>query len=292
MKQLLVLLRPLQWAKNGFVFLPLFFDRQLGDGELLLAAVVAFVAFCMASSSIYCLNDIYDAEADRLHPVKRRRPIASGAVSVAKGYVLMAVCLLVAVATILAAGGERRVEMLAVVGGYYLLNVGYCVRLKRVAIVDVFVIATGFVLRVWMGGLATGVVLSQWIVLMTFLLALFLAFAKRRDDVMIFVSTGVKARKNITCYNPDFMNQVLAIIGAVTIVCYIMYTVSPEVTGRLGSPHVYLTSVFVLAGIIRYLQLSLVYVQSGSPTAVLLRDRFIQLCLLAWIAFFAVIIYL
>lgn len=292
MKIFFALLRPVQWAKNVFIFLPLFFDRQLGNLDLLIACLVAFFSFCLASSSIYCFNDIYDAEADRLHPVKCKRPIASGVVSVQQGYAWMFICLLLSISIVFAFGGENRVSMLAVIIGYYLMNIGYCMKLKQFAIVDVFIIATGFVLRICMGGIATGIVLSQWIVLMTFLLALFLAFAKRRDDVMIYASTGVKTRWNIACYNPDFINQVLTIIGTITMVCYIMYTVSSEVTARLGSHSLYLTSVFVLAGIIRYLQLTLVYTRSGSPTNVLMTDRFIQLCILGWIAFFVVIIYL
>lgn len=288
----LLLLRPLQWAKNVFVFLPLFFDRQLGNTDLLIACMVVFFSFCLASSSIYCFNDIYDAETDRLHPVKCKRPIASGAVTVTQGYAWMVICLLLSIVLVFAFGGEKRLSMLAVILIYYVLNIGYCIKLKRIAIVDVFCIATGFVLRVWIGGVATDIVLSQWIVLMTFLLALFLAFAKRRDDVMIYESTGVKVRGNIACYNPDFMNQVLTIIGTITIVCYIMYTVSTEVTERLGSHSVYLTAIFVLAGIIRYLQLTLVYVQSGNPTSVLMKDRFIQLCIVGWLVSFAFIIYL
>lgn len=288
----LLLLRPLQWAKNVFVFLPLFFDRQLGNTDLLIACMVVFFSFCLASSSIYCFNDIYDAETDRLHPVKCKRPIASGAVTVTQGYAWMVICLLLSIVLVFAFGGEKRLSMLAVILIYYVLNIGYCIKLKRIAIVDVFCIATGFVLRIWIGGVATDIVLSQWIVLMTFLLALFLAFAKRRDDVMIYESTGVKVRGNIACYNPDFMNQVLTIIGTITIVCYIMYTVSTEVTERLGSHSVYLTAIFVLAGIIRYLQLTLVYVQSGNPTSVLMKDRFIQLCIVGWLVSFAFIIYL
>lgn len=286
------LLRPAQWAKNVFVFLPLFFDKQLGNMDLFIDCIIAFIAFSLASSSIYCFNDIYDVEADRLHPVKCKRPIASGMMSTKQGYGLMILCLLLSVSFLLVCEREQGESMLAVILTYYLLNIGYCMKLKQIAIVDVFIIATGFVLRVWIGGIATGIVLSQWIVLMTFLLALFLAFAKRRDDVVIYASTGVKARRNISCYNPDFMNQVLTIIGTITIVCYIMYTVSAEVTMRLGSHSIYLTSVFVLAGIIRYLQLTLVYTRSGSPTNVLMTDRFIQLCILGWVIFFVVIIYL
>jgi 4-hydroxybenzoate polyprenyltransferase len=172
------------------------------------------------------------------------------------------------------------------------MNLAYCIVLKHLAIVDVFIIAVGFVLRILMGGCATGIVVSHWIVLMTFLLALFLAFAKRRDDVVMYENTGIKARPNVNRYNLQFMNQSIGIVASITMVCYIMYTVSEEVIARLDSRYVYVTSIFVLAGIIRYLQVTMVDVKSGSPTKVLMKDRFVQLCLLCWVVSFAVILYL
>lgn len=163
--------------------------------------------------------------------------------------------------------------------------------LKHVALLDVFVIALGFVLRILAGGLATGISLSHWIVLMTFLLSLFLAFGKRRDDVLIYESGGAAVRDTLHRYSLAFINQAISIVASVTIVCYIMYTVSPDVTERLHSIHVYATSLFVLAGIIRYLQLTIVDLRSGSPTEVLLKDRFIHACIAGWVASFAVILY-
>lgn len=174
---------------------------------------------------------------------------------------------------------------------YYVMNLAYCMKLKQYALVDVFIIATGFVMRVLLGGIVNDIELSLWIVLMTFLLALFLAFAKRRDDVVIYQETGVKARKNVNRYNLEFMNQAITVVCTSTLVAYIMYTVSDEVTERLGSRYIYLTTVFVLAGMLRYLQLSIVDVKSGSPTKVLMKDRFIQLCILGWGLTFWVLIY-
>jgi 4-hydroxybenzoate polyprenyltransferase len=155
----------------------------------------------------------------------------------------------------------------------------------------VFIIALGFVLRILMGGVATGIYISHWIILMTFLLALFLAFAKRRDDVAIYETSGVKARKNIDRYNLDFMNQAITVVASVTMVCYIMYTVSEDVVARMGSHYVYVTAIFVLAGIIRYLQVTIVDVKSGSPTRVLMKDRFVQACVAGWLLTFAIILY-
>ena len=295
MTPLLQLLRPQQWVKNLFVFLPLFFDRHMFDVEYLLPCALMFLAFSFAASGIYCFNDIGDAEADRLHKEKRHRPIASGAVSPTTGYIVMGACWIIAavlLALIPLAGGQDTLWRYLVLGIYVLLNIAYSLKLKQLAIIDVFIIAIGFVLRVLAGGVSTGIFLSHWIVLMTFLLTLFLAFAKRRDDVVTLEESGVTMRQSVNHYNLSFMNLAISIIASITMVCYIMYTVSPQVVERFNSPYVYLTSLFVLAGIIRYLQITIVDVKSGSPTHVLLHDRFIQGCFICWIITFALIIYL
>jgi 4-hydroxybenzoate polyprenyltransferase len=293
MNNIVQLLRPHQWLKNLFIFLPLFFDRHLTDMNCLIPAGISFAAFSLTASSVYCINDICDYEADRLHPLKCNRPIAVGKVSRRAGYAL-AFGLLVAALSLLLWLPEKKTagKMMALMLAYYVMNIGYCIRLKHVAIVDVFIIAAGFVIRVVAGGLSTHIRLTHWIVLMTFLLALFLAFAKRRDDVVIWQATGVVVRPNTNRYNLDFLNQILAILASITIVCYIMYSVSDEVIARMNSPHVYLTSIFVVAGIIRYMQITLVETRSGDPTRILAKDRFMQACLALWTISFLTIIYI
>lgn len=285
------LCRPKQWVKNLFVLLPLFFSGNLCNGPLLLDSVVATVAFCLVASAIYCLNDYRDAEADRLHPVKCRRPVASG--EVGKGLCLFLMIALAAssVGILALLPHESFYRSAAIIGAYFVLNVAYCLKLKRIALVDVMIVSTGFVLRVAIGGTATGIPVSHWIILMTFLLALFLALSKRRDDILIFNQTGKKMRSNIESYNLDFINQATTMVATVTLICYVMYTVSPEVEARFGTNLVYITSLFVLAGLLRYLQLATVFAKTGSPTRVLLNDRFIQWCIAGWILTFAVIIY-
>lgn len=288
------LIRPHQWVKNTFVFLPLFFNGQLVNANLLIAAIVAFFVFNFAASAIYCFNDIFDVEADKLHPKKKYRPIASGEISKSAGYVIMIICICVSFSLIFLYRWQVSVNVYSLYGVillYLIMNIAYCIILKHKPIIDVIIIAVGFVLRVLIGGFATDIWMSPWIILMTFLLALFLAFAKRRDDVVMYEETGVKARKNVYRYNVAFMNQVIGIVASITMVCYIMYTVSSEVMARFHSQYLYVTSVFVLAGIIRYLQITIVDVKSGSPTKVLLRDRFIQLCIIGWIVSFLIIIY-
>ena len=291
MKNIVILLRPQQWLKNGFIFIPLFFDHKLTDWYCLCSAILAFFAYSFAASAIYCLNDLIDVEADRKHPKKCKRPIAAGVITKVQALLLVALCLCVAFAIASMLDSYAQWKVMGILGVYIVMNIAYCLKLKQMAIVDVFIIAVGFVLRIFVGGFATGVVLSQWIVLMTFLLALFLAFAKRRDDVVIYEDTGVLARKNVNRYNLPFMNQVIGVVSSITMVCYIMYTVDPEVIARMGSRYVYLTSVFVLAGIIRYLQLTIVDVKSGSPTKVLMKDRFVQCSIIGWIITFVLIIY-
>lgn len=293
MTDIIKLLRPQQWIKNLFVFLPLFFDRHLFDAGYLVPCILVFFAFSMAASGIYCFNDIHDAEADQNHHEKRNRPIASGRVSKASGYIAMLVCFALSVALMcfIYTTTYRNGLIFLVIGAYVVMNIAYTLLLKHIAIVDVFVIAVGFVLRVLAGGVATGIHLTHWIVLMTFLLALFLAFAKRRDDVVAFEHSGVAMRKTANRYNLRFLNTATSIVGSITMVCYIMYTVSPEVVERFGSPYVYLTSIFVLAGIIRYLQIMTVEVKGGDPTQVILKDRFIQGCVIGWLLAFALIIY-
>lgn len=291
MLKLFSLTRPKQWIKNLFVFMPLFFAGSLTDPAGLFAAAVTFVAFCLAASSIYCLNDIIDVEADRQHPEKCHRPIASGQVSVRQGYVLMVVLFLLSMSSLLLLPAHVG-DVMVVIGFYWLLNIAYCLALKLYSILDVCVVSFGFVLRILAGGEATGVVPSHWLVLMTFLVALFMAFAKRHDDVWRMNETGKAPRKNTSRYNLVFINQAITITASVTLVCYIMYTVSPEVMGRFHSPYLYLTTIFVLLGLLRYIQIAVVDRKSGDPTQVVTHDRVLQLIILAWAVAFALVIYM
>lgn len=286
------LLRPLQWLKNGFVFAPIFFSSNLLKWEFFWLTLIVFMAFCLISSAIYCFNDLRDVEADRLHPKKRLRPIASGAVSVRSGYAMMIICTIGAFALLPFAQSVNLPYLYLILAIYWLMNVAYCLWLKQYALIDVTIIAIGFVMRVLIGGLTTDIWISHWLVLMTFLVTLFLAFTKRNDDYRIYEQTGLKPRVSITGYNKTFINEATAIIASVTLVCYIMYTMSEEVIARMGTRYVYLTSGWVLAGMLRYLQNMIVFGLSGSPTKSLVKDHFIQFCIVGWIASFFVIIYL
>lgn len=283
--------RPTHWIKNLFVFLPVFFGGGLLNTSEAVSAALTFLSFSLAASAIYCLNDIIDVNADHAHPVKCKRPIASGAITIPQAYGMMALSMLVSIVLmfLLPAGQTKTIFVIV---AYFLINVAYCLRLKDYAIIDVCIIASGFVLRILAGGYATGVQLSKWIVLMTFLLTLFLAFAKRRDDVLRMNTTGQAPRANTSRYNLTFINQAITITAGVMLVCYVMYTVSPEIIAQFGTDKLYLTSILVILAILRYLQISFVDEKSGDPVKVALSDRATQLILLAWLLSFLVIIYL
>ncbi|MGX5819186.1 decaprenyl-phosphate phosphoribosyltransferase [Chitinophaga lutea] len=284
----ITLLRPKHWAKNLFLFIPLFFAGQLFHPTQLLHVTLAFICFCLLASSVYILNDYRDIEADKAHPTKSKRPLASGAVSKSAAIVLFGVLVLVSL------GGayflDKKVAF--ILGIYFVLNLAYSFGLKNISIVDIFIVAIGFVLRVKVGGTAGDVGVSEWLNLMVFLLALFMALAKRRDDIVLKLASGRDMRVASKGYNMDFLNVSLALVSAVIIVAYIMYTMSPVTMERFHTYRLYYTSIFVIAGLMRYLQITYVENNTGSPTNILYKDRFIQLTILLWILSFYVIIYL
>ena len=294
-KSVLQILRPYQWVKNFFVFMPLFFGHQLMNVPLLINTIAAFFAFSFVASSIYCFNDIIDVEDDRRHVEKCHRPIASGKISVATGYILMFVMLALSIALSFALPNyvvSTTLPLPYIIIIYWLMEMAYCIRLKRIAIIDLCILSMGFLLRIAAGGAATGILLSHWLIMMTFLLTLFLGFAKRRDDVLKFQKTKIPPRHNTKRYNLTFVNDATTVTGSVMLVCYIMYTVSPETIANFDNRHIYLTTIFVLLGVLRYMQLAVVDEKSGDPTKVLLRDPFTQVIVLCWAVAFLFIIYI
>ncbi|MBV6644178.1 MAG: UbiA prenyltransferase family protein [Cyclobacteriaceae bacterium] len=283
--QVIKLLRPNHYVKNLFVFTPIFFGGEITNVELLMNSLTAFVSFSLIASSIYILNDYKDVESDKKHPEKANRPLASRAVNHRFALVLMVLLVLASFSIAFSIS----INSLVIVGFYFVLNIAYSLGLKRIAIVDVTIIALGFIMRLLIGAVASTISLSLWIIIMTFLLALFLGFAKRRDDVLIYLKTGKKMRASIDGYNLEFVSSVLNVLSGVIIVSYILYTTNAELP---SSEYLYATSFFVILGILRYLQISLVEEKSGSPTSVLLKDNFIRICLLGWVILFYFIIYI
>jgi decaprenyl-phosphate phosphoribosyltransferase len=287
--QLLVLLRPHQWLKNLFLFIPIFFAGELTNLVKLKTTFFSFWAFCFTASAIYIINDLRDRESDRVHPTKHTRPLASGTISPTQAGIMLLVLLMAATAITYSLANIYFGIVIAV---YFFLNLAYCYGLKNISIVDILIVASGFVFRVIAGGFVADVKVSQWMVMMIFLLALFLVLAKRRDDVLIYHSEKKITRKNIVNYNLEFINALLMMLSGVIIVSYLMYVISPEVIELFHSPHLYFTTVFVIAGVMRYLQITMVENKSGSPTEILYADNFIRLTVIGWSISFYLIIYL
>ena len=284
----LKLLRPRDWAKNLFLFIPLFFSGELFNWSLYPRLLLGFIAFCCIASSIYIINDYRDIEDDKKHPDKSKRPLASGAVSKTTS-IFICVFLILAGFAIAYFIREKFWFVLSI---YFLINLAYSFGLKTIPILDIMILAIGFVLRVKGGAVIAYLGVSEWLNIMVFLLALFMAIGKRRDDVLLKLSSGIDMRRAVKGYNLVFLNVALALVCAVIVVAYFMYTMSPEVLKRMGTYRLYYTCLFVLAGIMRYLQIIFVQSASGSPTKILYKDRFIQVSLILWIASFYLLIYM
>ncbi|UCH74300.1 MAG: decaprenyl-phosphate phosphoribosyltransferase [Rhodospirillales bacterium] len=279
------LLRPKQWIKNAFVMAPLFFTPEKTSAENIVAVLVGFVSFCMVSSAVYCLNDFRDREADRTHPVKCRRPLPSGALTPSAALVLM-VCL---VAGGIALAAWRVPVILPILATYFTLNIAYSLYLKTIAVIDVLIVAFGFVLRVQAGAMLIDVEPSAWILIVTGLLALFIALAKRRDDIVRDMDAG--HRKSLEGYSRQFLDGSIMAVLSTLLVSYLIFTTDQAVMGRLGSERLYFTGPFVIAGLLRYLQLTVVYERSGSPTDLIYSDKGLLLSVVGWVATFGLILY-
>ena len=280
-------LRPHQWVKNLFVLAPLLFGQKLTDLGALTNATIGFAAFCMLSSAVYIFNDWWDAEEDRAHPEKRNRPISSGALSAS---------LALFVALVLVAGG---IALGFVVGKvfagiclvYSLLMAAYCMWLKRAIVLDAMTIAGGFVLRVLAGAVAVQVAATHWLIACTFLLALFLAFAKRRQELLILEDGAMNHREVLNHYSLSYLDSVINIVIGASIVCYALYTVAPETVARFGTDNLVYGTAFVVYGMLRYLALIRDQAKGGNPTKLLLSDLPLLMTLAGWALYNGAVIY-
>lgn len=288
MRDWLKLLRPQHYVKNAFVLMPLFFAGDIAHPSELGASLIAFVAFSLVASAVYIINDARDVKQDRLHPEKCLRPLASGKIPMRQAIIAVFALIAGASAISLLLLNAQATILLAV---YLAMNIAYSFGLKSIAILDISMVATGFVLRLLVGATAAGIALSHWIIIMTFLLALFLALAKRRDDVQLFLAHGDKTRKAVDGYSLEVVNHGMSILAAVVIVAYLMYCTAPEVQAQWQAPWLYTTGVWVVLGVMRYLQITHIEENSGNPTKIMLKDRFVQLTVVGWLASFAAIIY-
>lgn len=280
-------LRPRQWTKNLLIFAGLVFARRLLDPGAVRAASVAFVIFCALSAAVYLINDVVDRETDREHPLKRKRPIAAGLVSVPVALTTAILLIGVALAGALVLGRL----FLLVAASYLALNLLYSTALKHIVILDVLTIATGFVLRAAAGAIAIDVKLSQWLFVCTILLALFIALAKRRHELVLLAGGAREHRPILDEYSPYLLDQLIGITAGSSLIAYILYTISQENTERFGTPWLDLTIPFPIYGIFRYLYLIHRRDGGGNPADLLLSDYPLLACVASWILVVVLIIY-
>jgi len=280
-------LRPSQWTKNLFVFAALIFARKVFDGPLLLRAIGAFAIFCLLSGSVYILNDVLDFEEDRIHPKKSRRPIAAGRI----GRGAAAGIAVVIAAAGLACAFALSPELFIAGAAYFVLQIAYSIKLKHVVILDVFLVASGFVLRVAAGGLVIHVQLSSWLLICTTLLALFIAMSKRRHELLLLEDDASSHRPILKEYSAYLLDQMISVVTASTVIAYCLYTVSEDTIRKLGTPHLIYTTPFVLYGIFRYLYLVHKKGLGGSPEELILKDKPLAASVLLWIAAAVAILY-
>lgn len=277
-RDLLQLVRPAQWSKNAILFAAILFSKHLFDPPELLRVLAAFASFCCISSAAYVMNDLRDAERDRRHPQKRFRPIPAGRVrpGAALAIGLGAAVLGFSIAAALGLG------FLGLVAFYLVWQVGYTFFMKEVVILDVMALSVGFVVRAVAGGVVIDVPVSPWLIICTFLLALFMGFAKRRHEVILLDAGAAEHRRSLRDYSPYFLDQMISVVTASTVVAYATYTISPEVQEKLGTSHLYLTIPFVLFGIFRYLYLVHQKEEGGNPTQIMLTDVPLIVDVLLW----------
>ncbi|MDP1835774.1 MAG: decaprenyl-phosphate phosphoribosyltransferase [Chlamydiales bacterium] len=278
-RQLIRLMRPFQWWKNGFVFVGLFFGHAWTQPHILWSSLLCAFAFCLVSSGVYVINDIMDVEADRNHPKKRLRPIAAGTVSVQAASILAAILWTVG----FAAAWMVSWTALIIIAIYCLMNFAYSIRLKHVVIVDAFVIATGFILRVLAGTLGIGIPPSQWLLLCTIMVTLFLAFTKRRAEAIVMAETNETGRKVLSHYTPELLDSLIGITAACTILSYSLYATNPETIRIHHTPNLIATVPLVTYGIFRYMYLLHKWHAGENPAKELLGDKHMVATAVTWI---------
>jgi 4-hydroxybenzoate polyprenyltransferase len=284
--EILCSMRPQQWIKNLFIFAPLIFSQNILNRPLLLKTITAFAAFCLVSSAHYIFNDLRDLEEDRRHPLKSKRPLASGRLK--KGPAIAGLVVIGAAGLVLAAW--IGLPFLLVAAGYLVLQTVYSMWLKHVVILDVFVIAAGFLMRVVAGGLAIRVEISSWLLICTILLSLFLAMGKRRYELVLLDKDAASHRPILREYNTYLLDQMISVVTASTLVAYCLYTISAETVAKFGTRNLIFTVPFVLYGIFRYLYLIHQKAGGGTPEALIIRDKPLLLDVFLWIVAAALIL--
>jgi 4-hydroxybenzoate polyprenyltransferase len=280
-------MRPRQWFKNILLFVGLVFSQNLFQIGLFIKVSGGFVLFCLAASSIYVFNDIHDRESDRKHPEKCRRPLAEGTLQVSEAYMVSMV--LAAIAFILAFMMSR--TFFVILLAYFILNLAYSLKIKQIVILDIMFIASGFVLRILAGTTLAGVSPSDWLIICTITLSLFLGFSKRRNELVLMGENAGSQRKVLKEYSIHFLDQMISMVTACTVMSYILYTVSPETVDRFGTKNLIFSIPFVLFGVFRYLYLIYLKKTIENPIDLILKDFPSLLNILLWFSAVMIIIY-
>jgi 4-hydroxybenzoate polyprenyltransferase len=279
-------LRPQQWIKNLFVFAPLIFSQNVLNRALVLRSALAFLAFCLISSAVYLLNDLRDIEEDRQHPLKAQRPLASGRLR--KSAAVAALATIAPAGFLVALLVNRSFVFIAL--AYFALQIAYTLWLKHVVILDIFVVASGFLLRVVAGGFAIRVYLSSWLLICTTLLALFLAMGKRRHEIVLMEGHASSHRPILKEYNIYLLDQMISVVTASTLLAYCLYTISEETVAKFGTRNLIYTVPFVLYGIFRYLYLIHQKAEGGTPESLIIRDKPLLVAIALWIGVAAAVL--
>ena len=287
-KDIIQAMRPHQWTKNFFVYAALIFSQNILNLPLLLKTTIAFSAFCLISSALYIFNDLKDLEEDKLHPLKSKRPIASGKIKKSTAILMIVVLGLLGFSSAFTLNKNYFIIILV----YFLIRMAYSIKMKHVVILDVFVVALGFLIRVVAGGLAIEVSLSSWLLICTILLALFLALSKRRHELVLLEDVASDHRPILEEYSPYLLDQMIAVVTASTVIAYCLYTISEETVTKFGTTNLIFTVPFVLYGIFRYLYLIHQRSEGGSPEALIIKDKPLLIDIFLWIATAVIILYL
>lgn len=276
-----------QYPKNLVVFLPAFFAGALFQTEVISSLFVVFLLFCCCSSVVYMVNDWFDLDADRVHPVKSLRPLARGNISVRQLCLLGLVYSFLATLLLAIAGADIGIYILS----FVLINITYSAGLKHIAIVDIFLIASSFIVRLIAGAGSQSVEISPWMMVVAFLLALFLAAGKRRDDMLIYLDKRQKIRPVLDGYNLQFLDILITVSASLVVLTYILWSLSDAVIARVGSSDLYLSAIFVIFGVMRYLQLIYVHKRSGNPSWLAITDAPLIIAIVAWCSFLVLLLY-
>ena len=282
LKLFLKLIRINHWIKNLFIFIPIFFSSELFIGNKFIYTFYSAIAFSFISVFVYIINDIFDINFDRTHKEKKNRPIASGYISIKFAFIIGLIFFILGSCLIFSISIKAFLLSL----GYFILNFFYSLKLKSVAILDLIIVSIGFVIRVYIGSVVGEILVSNWIFIMVFLLSLFLAICKRRDDVYLYEKKNEINREVVFEYSLQFMDKIITIVSSVLIVSYLLFITSYENDPRFEPNYLFLTFVLVILGIFRYNQITYVFKRGGSPIKTLLSDLFLQIVLFFWFILF------